>query len=81
MMTRPPCYNPETKGDCPRRYVGCRASCEAWHEWLVIHAEEKEQRYTIYRRDKDINTFEAQQGDRIHKLNRVRNAQEKARRR
>ena len=81
MMTRPPCYNPETKGDCPRRYVGCRASCEAWHEWLIIHAEEKEQRYTIYRRDKDINTFEAQQGDRIHKLNRVRNAQEKARKR
>lgn len=81
MMTPPPCYNPETHADCPRRYVGCRASCEAWHEWLVIHAEEKEQRYTIYRRDKDINTFEAQQGDRIHKLNRVRNAQEKARRR
>lgn len=81
MMTRSPCYNPETKGDCPRRYVGCRASCEEWHEWLVIHAEEKEQRYTIYRRDKDINTFEAQQGDRIHKLNRVRNAEEKARKR
>lgn len=80
-MTKPPCYNPETKGDCPRRYVGCRASCEAWHEWLVIHAEEKEKRYAIYRRDKDINTFEAQQGDRIHKLNRVRNAQEKARKR
>lgn len=78
-MTRPPCYNDGK--DCSRRYVGCRASCEAWHEWLIIHAEEKEQRYTIYRRDKDIDTFEAQQGDRIHKLNRVRNAQEKARRR
>ena len=79
MMTRPPCYNDGK--DCSRRYVGCRAECEAWHEWLIVHAEEKEQRYTIYRRDKDINTFEAQQGDRIHKLNRVRNAQEKARKR
>lgn len=80
-MIKPPCFNPETHADCSRRYVGCRASCEAWHEWLIVHAEEKQQRYTIYRRDKDINTFEAQQGDRIHRLNRVRNAQEKARKR
>lgn len=78
-MTKPPCYNPKTKTDCPRRYVGCRAECTEWHEWLVIHAEEKEKRYAIYRRDKDIDTFEAQKGDRIHKLNRTRNAEEKAR--
>ena len=40
MMTKPPC---KVDGvDCPRRYVGCKAGCEKWHEWLAIHADEKE---------------------------------------
>lgn len=78
-MTRPPCYN--DGHDCIRRYVGCHAECPQYHDWLIIHEKEKEQRYAIYRRDTDINSFEALQGDRIHKLNRARNAQEKARRR
>lgn len=40
-MKTPPCYN--NGNDCPARYVGCRASCTAWHEWLAIHEAEKEQ--------------------------------------
>lgn len=78
-FTKPPCYNDGK--DCPDRHIGCREKCETWQKWTIIHEREKEQRHEIYRRDKDINTFEAQQGDRIHKLNRVRNAEEKARRR
>lgn len=78
MMTKPPCYNDGK--DCPRRYVGCRAECTAWHEWLVIHAEEKEKRYAIYRRDRDLDTFEYQQGLRVKRLNRSRAEQEKRRR-
>ena len=78
-FTKPPCYNPETHADCPRRYIGCHAECAEYHDWLIVHAFEKEQRYVIYRTDKVINTFEAQQGERIHKLNRVRRAQEKRR--
>jgi len=78
-MTKPPCYNPKTKTDCPRRYVGCRAECTAWHEWLVIHEEEKEKRYAIYRRDRDLDTFECQQGLRVKRLNRARAEQEKRR--
>jgi hypothetical protein len=39
-MTLPPC---KPNGvDCPRRYVGCRAECKEWHDWLSIHAEEKQ---------------------------------------
>jgi hypothetical protein len=37
-MTRPPC-KPDGI-DCPRRYVGCKAECEEWHEWLAAHERE-----------------------------------------
>jgi hypothetical protein len=40
-MTQNPCYKNGT--DCPRRYVGCKAECEEWHEWLAIHERELEQ--------------------------------------
>ena len=40
-MTKPPCGNGTE--DCPRRYVGCKADCEEWHEWLAIHEHELEQ--------------------------------------
>lgn len=34
-MMRPPC---KTDGiDCPRRYIGCRAECERYLEWLARH--------------------------------------------
>lgn len=41
-MTHPPCFDEQTNTDCPRRYIGCSADCKEWHEWLIIHAEEKE---------------------------------------
>lgn len=40
-MTKPPCKTPDGI-DCPRRYIGCRAECEAYHEWLAKHEAEKE---------------------------------------
>jgi hypothetical protein len=40
-MTQNPCYKNGT--DCHRRYVGCKAECEEWHEWLAIHERELEQ--------------------------------------
>lgn len=42
--TKPPCYNQETKTDCPRRYIGCHAECEQYHEWLAVHGKEAEER-------------------------------------
>lgn len=49
-MTNSPCFDTESRTDCPRRYVGCKASCEKWHEWLAVHAEEK-QRIEAKRRE------------------------------
>ena len=41
MRTNPPCYDKATKTACPRRYIGCKADCEKYHEWLAIHEAEK----------------------------------------
>ena len=32
-VLRNPCYDPETKTDCPRRCAGCSAFCEDWDEY------------------------------------------------
>lgn len=40
-FTKPPCKTPDGQ-DCPRRYIGCQSACEAYHEWLAVHADEKE---------------------------------------
>lgn len=37
-MTKPPC-KPDGV-ECTRRYVGCRAVCEQYHEWLIQHEAE-----------------------------------------
>lgn len=40
-----PCYNPETKIDCPNREAGCAATCPKWAEYLTerdkIYAERR----------------------------------------
>lgn len=74
-FTKPPCYNDDK--DCPNRYVGCHEKCEAWQEWLVIHATEKEKQYAIYHKERDADTFTAEQGKRISNLNRTRKAKER----
>ncbi len=43
MKTKPPCYDTATGTDCPRRYVGCKASCPAWHDYLAQHEREREE--------------------------------------
>ena len=63
--TKPPCYNPETKGDCPRRYIGCRAGCEDWHRWLAIHEAEKEQERRKRDFARDADGFLSEQSKRI----------------
>lgn len=76
-MTKPPCY--VEGGNCPDRHTACHTDCQRYKDWLVIHEREKEQRHEIYRNDRDINTFEALQGNRIHKLNQARRVKEKRR--
>lgn len=77
-MTKPPCYN--NGNDCPRREVGCREKCDEWKEWEIIHEQERQKRYNIYCKDRDLDTFEIQQGLRIKRLNRARAEAEKRRR-
>lgn len=37
-MKKPPC---KVDGvECPKRYIGCRAECEQYHEWLAKHEVE-----------------------------------------
>lgn len=32
-MIIPPCYDPKTRTDCPRRKVYCRSSCLEWEAY------------------------------------------------
>lgn len=41
-----PCYNKETKTDCPDRHSGCGATCEKWAEYVVKRDAEYVQRQT-----------------------------------
>lgn len=54
-MTKPPCMIDGR--DCPVRYVGCRATCDKWHEWLIRHAEEKEEMDKRRRQDMEVDGF------------------------
>ncbi len=80
-MTRPPCYDHISNRDCPRRYVGCRAECEKWHEWLAIHAEEVEAARKRKQQFDDVESFLTGQGERIRKINHERSEQRKRDRR
>lgn len=42
-MTKPPC---KVNGvECQKRYIGCRAECEQYHEWLAKHEAERQNEY------------------------------------
>lgn len=40
-----PCYNKETKTDCPDRHPGCGATCEKWAEYVKLRDAEYETRH------------------------------------
>ena len=62
-MTRPPC---KVDGiDCPRRYVGCKSNCSEWHNWLIIHTEEKTTIAKKKYEESVVDGFVADQGRRV----------------
>lgn len=69
MRTRPPCKTPDGI-ECQRRYVGCRAGCEKYHEWLAIHDAELARERQARDRYKDTIDFLATQGERTRNANR-----------
>lgn len=58
-MTKSPCFK------CERRYIGCHASCEKYHEYLAIHAAEKDKINRAKYADCDVRTFLIEQGQRV----------------
>ena len=62
-MTKPPCMLPDGT-DCPKRYIGCKASCSEWHRWLIIHAEEREKIRRNKKKYNDCNGFEVERPKR-----------------
>ena len=79
-MTPHPCFDEKTRTDCPRRYVGCKADCARWQEWLIVHAEEKAEIQRKKHHDNDVNTFLMGQGLRQRRGNQAKNEQERRRR-
>lgn len=80
MLTRPPCYDETTRTDCPRRYVGCRAECTKWHDWLAIHESEREVTRRNKRNESDVQAFLAGQTRRAAAGEAARRGREKRRR-
>lgn len=68
-MTKPPC---KVDGvECDKRYVGCHADCEAYHELLVVHAKEKQARYKYYAKTADADSLATETKQRFCKRNKA----------
>ena len=44
----PPCYNRQTKTDCPDRCSGCQRACEKWQAYVVERDKAYEHRKAEY---------------------------------
>ena len=57
-MKRPPCYNIDTKTDCPLRAAGCAIGCEAWAEYVKERDAEYQKRAEAMRAQNAIYDIE-----------------------
>ena len=64
MRAKPPCKTPDGI-ECDKRYVGCSADCEAFHEFLVKHEEEKKRERESKRNEAD--DFLIKQTERVNR--------------
>ena len=76
-MTQPPCYEPKTRTDCPKRCVGCKSYCKAWAEYQAIHEQETSEINRRKRHHLDIEGFLAGQGKRTSLRNQALREKEK----
>lgn len=76
-MTRPPCF--KNGVDCRKRYIGCKASCEEWHEWLAIHEEEKATIRRNKNSEREATSFLIDQRERVMRGSQMRYDQKKRR--
>ena len=52
----PPCYDRETKTDCPDRCGGCQVNCEKWQAYVV----ERDKGYEKRKNDFNANSIIAE---------------------
>lgn len=52
-MPKNPCYNTETKTDCPKRCAGCATTCEKWKTYLIEREAVYDERSKEYRAERD----------------------------
>ena len=50
-----PCYNSQTKQDCPQRSQGCAVTCEAWKQYTVKRERERALRRKQELQERDVN--------------------------
>ena len=65
-MIDSPCWDKETKTDCPDRAAGCAAHCDRWLEYTVERNKDYRRRAIISEAVSDIKSVEA----RRHRINR-----------
>lgn len=49
-----PCYNTQTKQDCPQRSQGCAVTCEAWAHYVVKRERERALRHKRELEQRDV---------------------------
>ena len=54
-----PCYNKQTKTDCPRRCAGCAINCPDWAEYV----KERDARYKAEAAEREQQSLQVE-GDR-----------------
>ena len=75
MREKPPC---KVNGvERKKRYIGCRADCEAYHNWLAAHNAELEARRNHKAKEIDIADVEGKRYLRERLKNRLLRAQER----
>lgn len=68
MLTPSPCYDIQTRTDCPRRCVGCRDTCLEWAEWTILHDAELEKKRRIKKAQVEADAFEMGRRDRDRRM-------------
>lgn len=67
MATRP-CYNEQTKTDCPDRCAGCSAHCDRWAEYVAARDTEYTRRFRASVGDQ---TYKDLKSNRIYKIRKA----------
>lgn len=52
---RPPCFDEQTKTDCPDRKQGCAVNCEKWAKYLEARNAEYAERKKLGESNHDVN--------------------------